>query len=782
MVLIRRLAIVAFLSIMTLALAQVSFAIDVKVMPDTQALPNPSYAWVSRNLPVWGNVTGGTAPYTYVWDFGDGSPNASGVVGDPRHILVGHTYGTAGTYFATLTVTDILSASDSATVRIRVEPVSTLKTQVEAAIQDGLRYLYLTQRTDGSWYGSPHGSGAYVGGAGMAVLAFEKKGYYEDGGTIFADTVARGLDYLFSRSYVTSIDAASDEHNSNGKGASIYYGRVSYETPIAMMAIVASGTPGKIITTGAYAGQTYQYLVEEATDWCAYAQTDSGNARGGWRYTANSGADNSVSQWPAIGLEAAETDWGITAPAFVKDRLINGWLAYSQHGTNGGFGYTYSGNPNMARSAGGFCELAYCDLPVTDARVQNVLGYLANGWSWTGYNGNRGNLYAMYGVAKGARISLPAVTMIGTRDWQDDYNNWLVADQNYTLNGGSWWSNSSHGNTDVATSWAVLVLSAGITTLVPVADAGPDQDMPPGDDVTFDGTGSYHQDPNKSIVLYEWDVDNDGTYDLTGSQPTLVGGYPDTGADYSETVTLRVTDEDGVQDTDTMKVNITSQNVPPIADAGGPYFGQVGQPITFDGSGSYDPNEPPDPLNDSIVLYEWDLDGDGQYDDATGVTATKTWNTPHSGSIGLKVTDSYGLSDTASAEYTTVAVSELWIVEYRWSSQVDPPYEFLFEPDGVYMVARMDVRMENRGTGDAENVTASLVDTAGLLPDYVTVLDGDLTFGSVPAGSSVWSVDHFEIKTKVGEGSPYDTVWWDIEWDDSLGSHHLMQNVPMFGP
>jgi hypothetical protein len=94
----------------------------------------------------------------------------------------------------------------------------------------------------------------------------------------------------------------------------------------------------------------------------------------------------------------------------------------------------------------------------------------------------------------------------------------------------------------------------------------------------------------------------------------------------------------------------------------------------------------------------------------------------------------------------------------------------------------MDVRMENRGTGDAENVTASLVDTAGLLPDYVTVLDGDLTFGSVPAGSSVWSVDHFEIKTKVGEGSPYDTVWWDIEWDDSLGSHHLMQNVPMFGP
>jgi hypothetical protein len=40
--------------------------------------------------------------------------------------------------------------------------------------------------------------------------------------------------------------------------------------------------------------------------------------------------------------------------------------------------------------------------------------------------------------------------------------------------------------------------------------------------VTFDPSGSFHQDPAPPIVLYEWDFDNDGTFDTSTDDPTTV--------------------------------------------------------------------------------------------------------------------------------------------------------------------------------------------------------------------------------------------------------------------
>ncbi len=88
---------------------------------------------------------------------------------------------------------------------------------------------------------------------------------------------------------------------------------------------------------------------------------------------------------------------------------------------------------------------------------------------------------------------------------------------------------------------------------------------------------------------------------------------------------------------------------PPEAEANGPYLGTEGTPVTFDGSGSSD-------LNGIITTYEWDLDDDGDYDDATGVAPSYTWGDEYSGTIGLKVTDDEGLSDTDS---TTVTIENV---------------------------------------------------------------------------------------------------------------------------
>jgi hypothetical protein len=84
------------------------------------------------------------------------------------------------------------------------------------------------------------------------------------------------------------------------------------------------------------------------------------------------------------------------------------------------------------------------------------------------------------------------------------------------------------------------------------------------------------------------------------------------------------------------------QNVAPSAEAAGPYSGQVGDTITLDGSGSTD-------SDGTITAYAWDLDNDGQYDDATGVTANFSATTVGTYTVGLRVTDDDGAQDTDSA-------------------------------------------------------------------------------------------------------------------------------------
>jgi len=88
---------------------------------------------------------------------------------------------------------------------------------------------------------------------------------------------------------------------------------------------------------------------------------------------------------------------------------------------------------------------------------------------------------------------------------------------------------------------------------------------------------------------------------------------------------------------------------PPVADIGGPYASDEGVTFTLDASGSYDPD-------DDIVTYEWDLDDDGAYDDATGVTTAAAFEDNGVYTVGLKVTDGYGDYDTDSTSVTVANV------------------------------------------------------------------------------------------------------------------------------
>ncbi len=124
-------------------------------------------------------------------------------------------------------------------------------------------------------------------------------------------------------------------------------------------------------------------------------------------------------------------------------------------------------------------------------------------------------------------------------------------------------------------------------------------------------------------------------------------------------------------------VNATAANVAPTAEAGGPYSGTEGDTITFSGAASAD-------SDGTIVAYAWDLDNDGEYDDAAGVTAGFDAATAGTFTVGLQVTDDDGATSVDTATVTvTVAPLLLGPVEDMTLTGLDlsgGDLEYLIEP------------------------------------------------------------------------------------------------------
>jgi PKD repeat protein len=81
------------------------------------ASATPTSGQIPLNVAFTGTGTGGSPPYSYRWNFGDGS--AAGTTQNPSH-----TYSTAGTYTATLTVTDSATNTATSSVTITASPIA----------------------------------------------------------------------------------------------------------------------------------------------------------------------------------------------------------------------------------------------------------------------------------------------------------------------------------------------------------------------------------------------------------------------------------------------------------------------------------------------------------------------------------------------------------------------------------------------------------------------------------------------------------------------------------
>lgn len=100
-------------------------------------------------------------------------------------------------------------------------------------------------------------------------------------------------------------------------------------------------------------------------------------------------------------------------------------------------------------------------------------------------------------------------------------------------------------------------IKADATLQPPTADINGPYEGNEGSPIIFDASGS--SDPDGEIILYEWDFDGDGVYDIASTSPTAEHIWGD---DYQGEIILRVTDDEGL--TDTAATSVIVKNVAPI--------------------------------------------------------------------------------------------------------------------------------------------------------------------------------------------------------------------------
>ena len=144
---------------------------------------------------------------------------------------------------------------------------------------------------------------------------------------------------------------------------------------------------------------------------------------------------------------------------------------------------------------------------------------------------------------------------------------------------------------------------------------------------TFDGSDS--DDPDGEIEAWAWDF---GDLNETGTGETTTHTYPNAGP---RTVTLAVTDDDGLTDIDIVLINPTVPVDQPPTAAMSIQCDLL--ECSFDGTDSEDAEGP-------IASYVWDF-GDGDTDSVSGANATHTYLTPGERTVTLTVTDSAGQPD-----------------------------------------------------------------------------------------------------------------------------------------
>ena len=163
-----------------------------------------------------------------------------------------------------------------------------------------------------------------------------------------------------------------------------------------------------------------------------------------------------------------------------------------------------------------------------------------------------------------------------------------------------------------------------------MSDSTPDE----GVAVHFTSTA---ESADSAIASQRWDLDDDGQFD-DASGATATKAFTTTG---HVRVGLKVRDADGDNAIVYSTLRVRSLTAPVASFDALPDYPNAGEDVTFTSS-STDPQGAGD-----IASQQWDLDADGQFDDATGPTATKAFEDPGYRRVKLRVVDAAGHESVA---------------------------------------------------------------------------------------------------------------------------------------
>lgn len=360
----------------------------------------------------------------------------------------------------------------------------TVTNELAASIGNGLQWLSQNQNEDGSW-----GDQYALAKTALAVLNLEKYALScglspLDISYTYHTAVENGLNYIFANAYTTPISsqpAGNPDGDGDGDGIGVYFTAPDewhsiYYTSIAAMAIASSNAPSISVdvSTSPVNGWTYTRVLQNAVDYLAWAQTDSGYGRGGWNYgptnNDNTRSDQSNSGWVTLALAYAEADppegFGLTIPGFVRTEL-DYWIDYSQDDVDGddadgGSHYSDITDPNdmganILRTGNLLQQMAFVGDTATTERVQDAIDYIVRHWN-SGWNWNPSCYHTTYTAMKG--LESLDIDQIDSIDWFHDFSEALKSEQNAD---GSWpVSSFDTGDRMLSTNWALLTLQKAV--------------------------------------------------------------------------------------------------------------------------------------------------------------------------------------------------------------------------------------------------------------------------------------------------------------------------------